>query len=573
MATRAEASIRIGADFSELERAFGRASSLVDRHARQMDGSFGLVTRAVGALGGLFAAGALISGFRDTVNALDDLAERAQGLGIAASELSAFEISARAAGVGAEEFASATNRLNRRLADAASGGKESAAIFEAIGVRIRDANGEVRNTGEVLKDAADRFALYADGANKSALAQELFGRGGAKLIAFLNEGREGLTKFRGASEEQIESAQRMQAAIDKLAAGWERLKFAIVGTVASALVGTELPVSKEIDALQIKLGKLEENLQNPRFRKNPEVFASIQREILKTRGELEGLRSQIEETSKGVVGGERAAAPLVDIERAARDAAKSMRETTPAITEYQDALDRDTRALSDWLGLRDIEAAKEGYRLLEEQQRRLADLTGRAAADRIAADVRLIDEAFFDGRISAEEFDQAMKRVFGESARGEIEKTNSLVQQLGLTFESAFEDAIVRGESLRGVLDAIGRDILRIFVRKTITEPAGQFFSDLLRGIFGGARADGGPVLGGRAYLVGERGPELFVPQTSGTIVPSGAGAQISIVQNFRFGGDAPSPARAREFAAAVKRETMLAVYEAQRRGGALAAV
>lgn len=41
--------------------------------------------------------------------------------------------------------------------------------------------------------------------------------------------------------------------------------------------------------------------------------------------------------------------------------------------------------------------------------------------------------------------------------------------------------------------------------------------------VFSGARADGGPVAAGGAYLVGERGPELFRPGTSGSIEPGGA--------------------------------------------------
>lgn len=40
---------------------------------------------------------------------------------------------------------------------------------------------------------------------------------------------------------------------------------------------------------------------------------------------------------------------------------------------------------------------------------------------------------------------------------------------------------------------------------------------------FGGARAEGGPVLGGGAYLVGERGPEVFRPTGAGSIEPMGA--------------------------------------------------
>jgi len=42
-------------------------------------------------------------------------------------------------------------------------------------------------------------------------------------------------------------------------------------------------------------------------------------------------------------------------------------------------------------------------------------------------------------------------------------------------------------------------------------------------------RAAGGPVSGGSPYIVGERGPELFVPGSSGSIVPNGrmGGMQI----------------------------------------------
>ena len=54
--------------------------------------------------------------------------------------------------------------------------------------------------------------------------------------------------------------------------------------------------------------------------------------------------------------------------------------------------------------------------------------------------------------------------------------------------------------------------------------------------LFGGApgRATGGPVTGGQAYMVGERGPELFVPTASGRIAPGGGpvGGGINITVN-----------------------------------------
>ena len=49
---------------------------------------------------------------------------------------------------------------------------------------------------------------------------------------------------------------------------------------------------------------------------------------------------------------------------------------------------------------------------------------------------------------------------------------------------------------------------------------------------FRGARAAGGPVMGGGTYLVGERGPELFTPGTSGMITPNGAMGGNTITVN-----------------------------------------
>src|SRR5690606_40222933 len=70
---------------------------------------------------------------------------------------------------------------------------------------------------------------------------------------------------------------------------------------------------------------------------------------------------------------------------------------------------------------------------------------------------------------------------------------------------------------------------------------AGGWISTLMGAFFGGAKAGGGDVLGSRAYLVGEQGPEMFVPRTSGAIIPaakteammSGRGGGGSITQNF----------------------------------------
>jgi len=96
---------------------------------------------------------------------------------------------------------------------------------------------------------------------------------------------------------------------------------------------------------------------------------------------------------------------------------------------------------------------------------------------------------------------------------------------VGRAFVNAFnrmEDTLVefilRGKlDFKGFVDSILADIVRIQIQQQISAPLAAFIG----GLFGGGKALGGPVSGGNAYVVGERGPELFVPRASGAIVPN----------------------------------------------------
>lgn len=65
----------------------------------------------------------------------------------------------------------------------------------------------------------------------------------------------------------------------------------------------------------------------------------------------------------------------------------------------------------------------------------------------------------------------------------------------------------------------------------------GDALAQAIGGTFGGSRADGGPVTAGAAYLVGERGPEVFRPATGGLIEPQGAGA-VTVNVTVQGGAD-----------------------------------
>lgn len=91
-----------------------------------------------------------------------------------------------------------------------------------------------------------------------------------------------------------------------------------------------------------------------------------------------------------------------------------------------------------------------------------------------------------------------------------------------------FENAILSGEKLTDVIKQLGLDLMKLALRNMITDPLVDFLgkSNFLGGIFkkyGGPQAAGGPVSSGTSYLVGEKGPEMFTPSSSGTIIPNGA--------------------------------------------------
>ena len=101
----------------------------------------------------------------------------------------------------------------------------------------------------------------------------------------------------------------------------------------------------------------------------------------------------------------------------------------------------------------------------------------------------------------------------------------------------------------------------------------------MLKGLipsFGGGKAAGGAVYPGQYYVVGENGPEVLVPGTSGTVIPNGAAGgvvnNVSIVVNAE--GDSRVQSDAAQGAELGRRleGAVRAVLLAERRPGGLLA-
>lgn len=259
-------------------------------------------------------------------------------------------------------------------------------------------------------------------------------------------------------------------------------------------------------------------------------------------------------------------------------------EQAAAILAVARALDQEAEQL-DRIRLKQqlsIEAGNEVDRANGERAQRIQQLLAATPSAQFAQqqkDLDLLQESLAQFErtggeygISVTQYVEAVQKLAGIST--ELEKSKGLAEDLGLSFTSAFEDAIVGGKNFGEVLKGLEQDILRIVTRKLVTEPIGNaisgaigggggiggIFGNLFSGLFG-ARASGGPVQAGGSYLVGERGPEIFKAPSSGTIVPTsqlaGAGGRSMVIHINPPAG--MSRQSSTQFAADVARQLNLA--------------
>lgn len=202
---------------------------------------------------------------------------------------------------------------------------------------------------------------------------------------------------------------------------------------------------------------------------------------------------------------------------------------------------------------KEYEAAVEAARANEQADRdRLKALLASTESEvfkRQQADIEFLRQAYYGAKISVEQYGEAVAIVMGKAAE-DTEKTRSIAQDLGMTFTSAFEDAIVGGESFSDLLKSLDKDITRILIRKWVTEPlmtsvngmasggsggGGINWGALVASFFGGNMASGGQTMPNRMYRVAENRPEVFSDGSNQYLLTGARRGNID--PNPRFGG------------------------------------
>ena len=175
--------------------------------------------------------------------------------------------------------------------------------------------------------------------------------------------------------------------------------------------------------------------------------------------------------------------------------------------------------LTQQFKLEDLEAVRDSY----EKLRPSIDAAAIAQArftDAMAVTVPVTD-SLFDSLIAVVEGTKTAEQAFADFLRSIASMLVDAAKQMIATYIAIGVARMFAGMGGGQQLDIQGSNVTEVLQSGNLYDPANSVF----------ARANGGPVGAGRPYLVGERGPELFVPGAQGNIVPNNAmgGANVTV--------------------------------------------
>lgn len=223
------------------KRAAAEIGTLGDR-AEAAGFKVGSMAKTLKVAAGAFIGSAVADQLRQLVTSGLDyasaLGETASQLGVTTATLQQYRYIATQVGLEQDEMDQALARLTRTLGDAAAGGKTQAAIFKMLQIEIRDANGQVKEAGDVIPLIATALGRIPDPAQRAAVLVDIFGKSGQKLAPLMEEGASGVDGLRNAAERlgivlSDEQIQRADETADKLSELSTVLNAKIAGTVAN----------------------------------------------------------------------------------------------------------------------------------------------------------------------------------------------------------------------------------------------------------------------------------------------------------------------------------------------------
>lgn len=544
-------------------------------------------------LGGAVSAGALAFATREALEYADALVQAADRTSFAVEELEALRYAGRLNRVQFQQTDMAVQRFSRRVAEAANGTGELEGDLSALGIRLRDSEGRMRSSYEILLDYADAVAGAESEQEQLRLAFKAFDSEGAALVNVLRQGRSGLEGYAeqareaGAimGDELARNAAEAATAFERMRVNFEADRnravaehadnlellaeqlssIATLGIQAASALGAMFNTlaagnarsgDAAVQALDAEI--LARQLQEGEFRGGPgQATLGFRMEAALGRDEAQRIISGVVDSAvdniRVAVSGynERQRQQLVNELREAAIELRAFGEVRPDLT-----YDRATgRFLDD--NFQEVVPSP----VPRLRPARPSDGNGSGDNDDNATppdptssitprlSPRVIEEmAAAEGAIKVE----AARKAAAEIAGIQAEEYEQEMQELGERFERQIQwglegafRAAADGDLLSffarnlqtAIFESASQGLASAFAEDFVGSSFGSFLSGILGGSFGGGKAAGGPVQPGKFYAWQEQGQEFFAPNVPGQVLRADSigGSAPVIVNQFHL--------------------------------------
>jgi len=536
-------------------------------------------------LAGLVTVGAFVGLAKEAIDmgsALDDASKK---FGVSAEDLSELQYVAKLSGVEFEALGKSFKFLNKAVAEAENPTSDQAIAFKALGLSLEEL--KTKSPNELFDIMADKLSGMKDGANKTALALAVFGKSGVDLLPVLEGGAKGLHDMReegkrlGATltQEEITKLDAYGDAIDKIGMASKATAGKLMVDMVEGVKALWDSIEKYGDRIELFYARVFGGEEAVAATKEKQAAAGV-----KTTGEFVGPPKpkvegpNLEATKKANEEQKKLEERIAKYNEkklfdtlmaqaevlqdfygdAAKLAAQAAEEDINAFEARQKLAKatadyaQELRGTMDALGVMDFEAElADAMPRVDELVQKMKSITPAQEAEsafnvamaygNAKQALDLLNEGLYEHfrtLTEAQERVSSMGQLYNTVFRGADGVVSDLAQASIRAFHS-MEDAVVEfamtGKmSFKEFANSVIADLMRIAARQAIVQPIAQG----IMGAFGlaplPAMASGGPVIGGVPYTVGERGPETFIPGSSGTILPNGSGGSNSVTVNIK---------------------------------------
>lgn len=520
-----------------IDKAKAGLSSLT-RGLKAVTGAIFSMKTGLAALAGAAGIGLLI---KQSLSATDSLAKTAAKIGTTTEALSKLQYAGQLSGLAIENTNMSLQRFSRRVSEAAKGTGEAQGALRELGLDARVLNNQGLST--TMLDVADAFKQVEGGANQLRLAFKLFDSEGAQMVNMLRGGSDALIAMYADAKNlgivmRASVARSVEAANDsltRLGYLFRGVRDQIVGALAPALTHLVTKITEFFAALAQSEGGIERWARAVVSKFLNGVASMLQGVSAAVKGMQDFVNGTIDMINhlRKWIDMEPISHVIFGVGDSAATAAKTLREMADAVVAVGDGM---------------VITIPKGVETA-------------SVFDRIA-------DAMTTALETIPSIDQAMTSLAtGAMSTMTDELTNAI------TGAKSFSDA------MKDMARSVVNSLIKMLVQYYITKPLFDAITGFVGGIGGGGggsppagRAVGGPVSGGTPYMVGERGPELFVPNSSGQVSPNGrmGGGGVTVNQTINISTGVAQTVRAEvaNLMPQIAESAKSAVAEGKMRGG-----